>query len=278
MHQLLALFALLDSMPFGKIQQLHGTYRINRFELTFLRIQGSPGAHPASIGELSFNPAQAGFLDHCLISKESQFAVSDFLIRRFNLGIDRFAKQNRGKEGSGSFYVIQPGQKMLKTDSVLVSKENIRLRFIVSFPSTSKGGGSFDGGQAKIMFEKELTQIASYSLVYSEYDEKSRQSLKEHIRVIEDRKYIHRFLTRNNGISFIPDNAVLPRMSGIDDRPLKLDTIALFKSPDSLAVEVELANRRYIRGMMLKAGIIMITGGGFHGKSTLLQADRKSVV
>jgi hypothetical protein len=152
MDQLLALFIQLDSMPFGKIQQLHGTYRINRFKLTFLRIQGSPGAHPASIGELSFNPVQAGFPGHCLITKESQFAVSDFLIRRFNSGIDRFAKQNRGKDGSGSFYTIHPGQKMLETDSVLVSKEGIRLRFIVSFPSTSKGGGSFNGRQAKRTF------------------------------------------------------------------------------------------------------------------------------
>jgi predicted ABC-class ATPase len=166
---------------------------------------------------------------------------------------------------------------MLETDSVLVSKEDIKLHFIVSFPSTSKGGGSFNCRQAKIMFEKELTQIARYSLVYSEYDDKSRQRLKEHIRVIEDRKYIHTFLSRNNGISFIPDNAVLPRMSGVDDRPLKSDTITVFKSPDSLAVEVELPDRRHIRGMMLKAGIIMITGGGFHGKSTLLQAIESGI-
>ncbi len=52
-----------------------------------------------------------------------------------------------------------------KNADVVIFKD-IKLRFIVSFPSIFKGGGSFNGRQAKTMFEKELTQIARYSLVY----------------------------------------------------------------------------------------------------------------
>lgn len=45
-----------------------------------------------------------------------------------------------------------------------------------------------------------------------------------------------------------------------------------FRSPPSLAVEVQLPHRGLVRGMGLKQGITLIAGGGFHGKSTLLQA------
>lgn len=45
-----------------------------------------------------------------------------------------------------------------------------------------------------------------------------------------------------------------------------------FSSPASLAVEVALPHRGRVRGMGIKQGITLIAGGGFHGKSTLLQA------
>lgn len=82
MDQLLDLFNQLDAMPFGKIQQLHGTYRINRFELTFLRIQGSPGAHPGSIGELSFNPVH--FIPCSLVRKCWKQTVYGYQKKRYD--------------------------------------------------------------------------------------------------------------------------------------------------------------------------------------------------
>ncbi len=39
-----------------------------------------------------------------------------------------------------------------------------------------------------------------------------------------------------------------------------------------LEVEIVLPNRKSIRGMGLRRGITLVVGGGFHGKSTLLQA------
>jgi predicted ABC-class ATPase len=45
-----------------------------------------------------------------------------------------------------------------------------------------------------------------------------------------------------------------------------------FISPPSLSVEVALPHRGVVRGMGIRRGITLIAGGGFHGKSTLLQA------
>jgi predicted ABC-class ATPase len=45
-----------------------------------------------------------------------------------------------------------------------------------------------------------------------------------------------------------------------------------FYSPDELAVSINLPHRGVVRGMGIPAGVTLIVGGGFHGKSTLLHA------
>ena len=45
-----------------------------------------------------------------------------------------------------------------------------------------------------------------------------------------------------------------------------------FSSPDSLRVSMELPHKGKITGMGIPAGITLIVGGGYHGKSTLLNA------
>merc|ERR1711976_870705 len=66
-----------------------------------------------------------------------------------------------------------------------------------------------------------------------------------------------------------------PRKSGVDGRPMTAKddpNLVVFHSPASLEVEMTLPHRGLIKGMGIKKGITMIVGGGFHGKSTLLQA------
>ena len=71
-------------------------------------------------------------------------------------------------------------------------------------------------------------------------------------------------------MAFVADGAVLPRESGISSRPMK-DSVP-FQSPDSLRVSMDLPHKGRITGMGLPAGITLIVGGGYHGKSTLLNA------
>ena len=71
------------------------------------------------------------------------------------------------------------------------------------------------------------------------------------------------------------DGSNLPRLSGIDDKPLKSGIP--FCAPESLRVEVALPNKGTIRGMGIPKGVTLIVGGGFHGKSTLLRAIERGV-
>lgn len=45
-----------------------------------------------------------------------------------------------------------------------------------------------------------------------------------------------------------------------------------FVSPDSMAVTLDLPNHGPLTGMGIPCGITLIVGGGYHGKSTLLEA------
>jgi predicted ABC-class ATPase len=61
----------------------------------------------------------------------------------------------------------------------------------------------------------------------------------------------------------------------VDDRPLREkwgEVVVPFQSPPELEVELECPNRGRISGMGIPAGVTLIVGGGYHGKSTLLRA------
>jgi predicted ABC-class ATPase len=72
-------------------------------------------------------------------------------------------------------------------------------------------------------------------------------------------------------VVFVPNGAILPRASGASDKPLGSNVIP-FQSPPSLEKTYNLPNKGPITGMSIPSGVTTIVGGGFHGKSTLLQA------
>jgi hypothetical protein len=101
MKSLLNLLKQLDNAPFGKLKgrlRTGRTWQHQDFTLQFEHIQGSPGADPASVAKVSVSNSVAGFPRRCFASSASQLALSDFLIRRFGNAIDRFARQNRGRD------------------------------------------------------------------------------------------------------------------------------------------------------------------------------------
>ena len=271
MHSLHNLLASIADQPFHTIQKLRGSYHFSRFELSFIKMQGSPGANPASIASIKIALQDSKIPEEFFKTAECKLAVADFLIRRFRHGIDRFAQQNRGKDGSGSFGTIALSQKMMGRDSVLFGDDAVDLRFIISLPA-KRQGGVFDAEQAWIMFSQELTAIADATFFYRHYEEETRTLLRQFVDVQKIRAEIIQFMRQHGLVAFIADDAKLPRQSGVDDRPSMSEFVKAFHSPASLQTEIPLADGRSITGMGIKEGITCITGGGYHGKSTLMQA------
>jgi len=90
--------------------------------------------------------------------------------------------------------------------------------------------------------------------------------------VQKTRAEIIQFMRRHALVAFIANDAKLPRHSGVDDRPSPCESVKAFHSPASLQIDIALADGRSLSGMAIKEGITCITGGGYHGKSTLMQA------
>ena len=262
----------LDRKPFQDLKKLLGhSFYFDFYSLHFERIQGSPGAHPASIAVVTVSCNETGFNDAWFISKASRLALKDFIIRRFHEGIKLYAKQNRGEKGSGSFHTIELTQAILCRDSIKIEGDRFSLWFIISFPSRSGYSGSLDAEQASIMFSEELPAIVQHALVPKTWDASTLRKLEEHIGCVESWVYIQKQLKKRGLIAFVKDGSILPRRSGDDDRPMECNAVP-FQSPESLRVSFELPTGKTISGMGIPEGIVAIIGGGFHGKSTLMQA------
>lgn len=272
MDKLQSLLASIADRSFQNIHKLRGSYHFHRFELAFIKIQGSPGANPASIASVKIALQDTKIPEKFLQTAECKLAVADFLIRRFRQEIDRFAQQNRGKDGSGSFNTITLSQKMLNRDSVLFDGDAVYLRFIISLPAKGVGGGVFDAEQAWIMLSRELTAIVDATFFYQRYDQQTRTLFEQFADVQTTRTKIIQFMRQHGLIAFIANDARLPRHSGVDDRPALDESVTTFESPASLQIKIPLSDSRCITGMGIKEGLTCITGGGYHGKSTLLQA------
>jgi predicted ABC-class ATPase len=104
------------------------------------------------------------------------------------------------------------------------------------------------------------------------FERLDRGALYRHVETNEDADYLRGKLREMGLAAFIADGAVLPRRSGVDPRPLTTGRVIPFQSPPSLRVEVELPNRGRVTGMGIPVGITLIVGGGYHGKSTVLNA------
>ena len=110
------------------------------------------------------------------------------------------------------------------------------------------------------------------TLVYAHIDQKK---LKESIDLADDQEALRAFIKEEGYCAFVADGAVLPRQSGISEKPMK--GAVRFQSPASLRVSVELPCAGRITGMAIGQGITVIAGGGYHGKSTILRALERGV-
>jgi predicted ABC-class ATPase len=122
------------------------------------------------------------------------------------------------------------------------------------------------------MLCEDLPGMVERSLVYANLD---RNHLAHHLAVSEDADAARARLPQLGLCAFVADGSILPRRSGIDDRPL--DGGVPFRSPPSLSVTLDLPHAGRVSGMGIPRGVTLIVGGGYHGKSTLLRALERGV-
>lgn len=93
--------------------------------------------------------------------------------------------------------------------------------------------------------------------------------LELYIETYKRQQEIRCFIRENDLCAFIANGSILPRENGTRE-PMK--NAIPFKSPKDLEVAVSLSDGSEMIGMGIKRGVTVITGGGYSGKSTLLDA------
>lgn len=253
----------IDHKSYPAYKSLKGNYRFPKYVFCIDHVQGDPFAAPSQV-HVAVDVKNAGFPDYTTKDKLTRRTLADVLLREFAEQVNRFTFKAKGSGKSGLISVTRPGQEILTRTACEINEKEIILRFAIGFPAN---GRTINAGELdKILFEY-LPQCVEQSLYYKNLN---AQKVKKAIELAEDQQAIRSQLEEKNLVAFVADDAVLPRESGISSRPMKGAT--KFTSPESLRVSMELPHKGNITGMGIPRGITLIVGGGYHGKSTLLNA------
>ncbi|MDY5791962.1 MAG: ABC-ATPase domain-containing protein [Oliverpabstia intestinalis] len=242
-----------------------GSYRFPGYVLSIDHVQGDPFAAPSKLS-LHIKGAQAGFPETLYATREMRIALQDQLIRGFAAHIEKYSFRAKGSGKSGLISISKPGQEILERSACTMDAKNgdLTLRLEVGFPANGRTVNS--GELIKILFDF-LPVCVKASLFYRNLDARKLEQVRA---LAEDQTFIRKELAARNLTAFVANGAVLPRESGVSPLPMK-NGIS-FVSPDSMAVTLHLPNHGPLTGMGIPCGITLIVGGGYHGKSTLLEA------
>lgn len=253
----------IDHKSYPLYKSLKGAYSFKNFVFHINHVQGDPFAAPSDVS-VTVDVKKAGFPAYALKNALTKDTLADVILREFSEQINQFTFKAKGSGKSGLLSVSHPGQEVLKRTAAQVDDKEIVIRFSIGFPAN---GRTINARELdKIIFEY-LPVCVEKALYYKNLDAKR---LEEAIALAEDQQAIREQLKEKKLVAFIANGSVLPRESGISSHPMKHAKI--FTSPESLQVSMELPHKGTIYGMGIRQGITLIVGGGYHGKSTLLNA------
>lgn len=223
------------------------------------RVQPDPYAPPSRVS-VSLPPPSAGVPAQLLATGERRRALADHLARRL---------RDRARPG---LRVDAGGQEVLARSACRAEPDGtVVARVGVELPAR---GRRIRGEAAARLVATALPQAALASLRWAALDRAQAVAAVQHT---EDAVALRGQLAARGLVAFVADGAVLPRRSGVDDRPLSAPGVVPFAAPGSLRVTLEAPNAGPLVGMGVPEGVTLIVGGGFHGKSTLLRALERGV-
>lgn len=242
---------------------LKGLYHFGNYILSIDHVQGDPFASPSHVS-IQISHRDAGFPVEYYKNTLTGTTLCDYLTRQFEKQISQYSFRAKGSGKSGLLTVSHCGQEILSRTACEITEKGITARFFVGFPANGRTINATE--LEKILFDF-LPVCIQKSFFYSSLNTKE---LQNYIELAEDQEFIRQTLPAKNLCAFIADGSILPRESGISSRPMKASVP--FTSPDSLRISINLPHKGKITGMGIPKGITLIVGGGYHGKSTLLNA------
>ena len=253
------LLTSIDHKSYPAYKDVRGAYDFNTYILSIDHVQGDPFASPSKVS-IQVRHAKAGFPAELFDTPWKKTALEDYLLRCFSREIGRLSFKAKGSGKSGLIATSRPGQEVLSRTACEIGRNEITARFEVGFPAF---GRTINSGELIRIFFDFLPGCVENVFFYRR---QNTAEIKKRITLADDQQFIRNELKRLDLVSFVADGSILPRETGVSDRPMK-GSVA-FHSPDSLRITLNLPGHGPISGMAIH---------GYHGKSTLLKALESGV-
>lgn len=255
----------IDRKSYPAYKELKGVYKFEEYIFTIEHVQGDPFAAPSRV-KIEVADKIAGFPRDLYEMKCKKIALQDYLLREFGRQIEHYSFKVKGSGKSGLMAVSHPGQEVLERSACEMNEKDgsITLRMEIGLPAN---GRTINAGELiKILFEY-IPEAVHRSLRYQSLN---AAKIENAVGLAMNQDFIRRELRKRSMVAFIANGAILPRESGVSGKPMK-NAIA-WVSPKSLEVTMELPFGGAVTGTGIPEGVTLIVGGGYHGKSTLLEA------
>lgn len=258
----------MDRRSYPAYKSLAGTYQFEKYKLIIDHVQGDPFASPSSL-HVEMPHRQAGIPEKYYESNCGEIALRDYIVREAGRQFEKYNFKAKGSGKSGLMSISRCGQEVLERSACEIDAVGIILRFHVGFPAS---GRTIQAKELeKILFEF-LPECIENALCWRRLD---HQKVEQAVWLAEDQNVLRKILAENHWVAFAANGSILPRKSGVSELPMAGSVP--FQSPDTLEKVIELPHRGKVSGMAIPEGITLIVGGGYHGKSTLLEALQNGV-
>ncbi len=274
-HNLRQTLTHLDGRGYKAYKQIQGQFEFPDFELYIDHVQGDPFAQPSKI-RLRVQQEISQIPEELWINSVRQTALEDFVARAVRDAIKETVTPKKGTGKSGLIFIDAGKQEVLERTAFVITKDWVEARIQIGLPAR---GRTILGQEAIEILCQEIPTIVEKSLKWKYLD---KNACNLFVDCVENQESIRKQLDHANLSAFVANGSILPRESGISDRPLTGENVVEFQSPESLKTSFALANsllngENVIHGMGIPQGVTLIVGGGYHGKSTLLKSLERCV-
>ncbi len=246
----------LDGRPYPAYRDLAARpWPVADATLTVEHVQPDPFAGPSRL-RVDLTP-DAAALPVVPSDADGRRAVADFLHRALARRLD-------GRD----LAVAPPGAEVLERTAVVVRPDGgVVLRLTADLPAARR---RIRGHAAAALLAETLPAAIADAVVRLD-----AAALVAHVAAVADQVALRAALGAHGLVAFLADGSILPRRSGIAPAPLP-DAVP-FVAPAPLAVTLVAPHAGPLRGLGIPAGVTVVCGGGYHGKSTLLDAVARGV-
>jgi predicted ABC-class ATPase len=277
-HELADLLERLDGRGYKAYRDIEGAWRFADFTLFVDRVQSDPFASPSKL-RVRVPLEIAALPDGCLENRTRRIATAAWLARAFRTAIRQLRPPRVGTGKGGLIAIDAGGQEILERTAVIFGEDFVEARIEVGLPAA---GRRALGREAARLLVETLPRIVDHA--WLDHDEATNEALLHFVDCVENQESVRAALPERGLVAFVGDGALLPRASGASEAPMPREHALPFASPEAFRVEIGVphadagAPGRVWRGMGVPHGVVLLVGGGYHGKSTLLRAIERGIV